>query len=168
MITARTKAPDDTRALAAEVAGLARPGDLVLLAGDLGAGKTVFVQGFGRALGVEEPITSPTFTLLRTYPGRLPVVHLDVYRLEQVQELLELGVPELLDEGGVALVEWGDVARPALPSEFLEVRIELTDDDDDESRLLRLRGVGPAWAARGRALQDALARWSVDRPPAGG
>jgi len=167
VITARTKAPDDTRALAAEVAGLARPGDLVLLSGDLGAGKTVFVQGFGRALGVEEPITSPTFTLLRTYPGRLPVVHLDVYRLEQVQELLELGVPELLDEGGVALVEWGDVAGPALPSEFLEVRIELVDDDE-ESRLLRLRAVGPTWAVRARALHDALARWAVDRPPASG
>ena len=74
MLTAHTKSVDDTRSLAAEVAALSRPGDLVLLAGDLGAGKTSFVQGFGRALGVEEPITSPTFVLAHTYEGVVPVV----------------------------------------------------------------------------------------------
>ena len=77
MITARTKSPDDTRELAGAMAGLARAGDVVLLAGELGAGKTVFAQGFGRALGIEEPITSPSFTLVRIYPGRVRLVHAD-------------------------------------------------------------------------------------------
>src|SRR5205807_5393192 len=104
VLTGRTKSVDDTRALAAEVAALARPGDLVLLAGDLGAGKTSFVQGFGRALGVEEPITSPRFVLVYTYEGVVPVVHVDVYRLEHLQELVDLGIAELLDAGGVTLL----------------------------------------------------------------
>ena len=88
MLTARTKSADDTRALAAELAAVTRPGDLVLLAGDLGAGKTTFVQGFGRALSVEEPITSPTFVIVHTYEGAFPIVHVDAYRLEYLQELL--------------------------------------------------------------------------------
>jgi tRNA threonylcarbamoyl adenosine modification protein YjeE len=96
VITAATKSVDDTRALAAEVAGLAQPGDLIVLAGDLGTGKTAFAQGFARGLGIEEPVTSPAFILVRTYEGRLPLVHLDVYRLDHMQELVEvrLDAPE--------------------------------------------------------------------------
>jgi tRNA threonylcarbamoyladenosine biosynthesis protein TsaE len=158
MITARTKSVDDTRALAGEVAGLARPGDLVLLAGDLGAGKTAFVQGFGRALGVQGPITSPTFTLVHHYEGRLPLVHVDVYRLDHLQELVDLGIAELLDAGGVMLVEWGDVVAPALPADFLECRLEFGAGDDE--RRLVLRSVGPNWSGRLRALQRAVGTWA--------
>ena len=82
VIKARTTSVEDTRSLAAELSALAKPGDLVLLAGDLGAGKTAFVQGFARGLGVVEPVTSPAFVLARSYEGRLPLLHLDVYRLE--------------------------------------------------------------------------------------
>jgi len=81
VLTAHTKSADDTRAMAAELAAVARPGDLFLLAGDLGAGKTTFVQGFGRALSVTEPITSPTFVIVHTYDGAFPIVHVDAYRL---------------------------------------------------------------------------------------
>ena len=160
MLTARTKSVDDTRSLAMEVAGVARPGDLILLAGDLGAGKTSFVQGFGRALGVEEAITSPTFVLVHSYEGVMPVVHVDVYRLDHLQELLDLGIAELLDSGGVTLIEWGDAVLPALPSDFLEVRLELGEDDDE--RVVRLRASGAAWSARVERLRKALDRWVTE------
>ena len=160
MLTAHTKSADDTRALAAELAAVARPGDLFLLAGDLGAGKTTFVQGFGRALSVTEPITSPTFVIVHTYDGAFPVVHVDAYRLERLQELLDLGLGELLDHEGVTLIEWGDAVIPALPPEFLEVRLELGDDDDE--RILRLRSAGASWAARDDALHGALDRWLAE------
>jgi tRNA threonylcarbamoyladenosine biosynthesis protein TsaE len=159
VLTAHTKSADDTRALAAELAAVARPGDLFLLAGDLGAGKTTFVQGFGKALRVEEPITSPTFVIVHTYEGAFPIVHVDAYRLEHLQELLDLGLGELLDHEGVTLIEWGDAVIPALPPEFIEVRLELGDDDD--ARVVSLRASGSTWAARDDALRGALDRWLV-------
>ena len=159
MIKAATKSVDDTRALAAEIATLTQAGDLVVLAGDLGTGKTAFAQGFARGLGVDEPVTSPAFILVRTYEGRLPMIHLDVYRLDQMQELVDLGIAELLDEGGVTLVEWGDAVTPALPADFLEVRLESGTAPDD--RLLTVRSVGPSWPPRAQALRLALAPWTV-------
>jgi tRNA threonylcarbamoyladenosine biosynthesis protein TsaE len=149
---------DQTRDLAAAIAELARPGDLVLLAGDLGAGKTAFAQGFGRGLGITDAITSPTFTLARQYDGRLLLHHLDVYRLEQLEEVFDVGLPEILDEGAVTLIEWGDVVIPALPADFLEVRLVFGVGDDD--RELLFRTVGPSWAARQRALATAVAPWA--------
>ncbi|HJV08587.1 MAG TPA: tRNA (adenosine(37)-N6)-threonylcarbamoyltransferase complex ATPase subunit type 1 TsaE [Acidimicrobiales bacterium] len=159
MIKAATTSVDDTRALAAGVAQLAAPGDLVILAGDLGAGKTAFAQGFAQGLGVEEPVTSPAFILVRTYEGRLPMVHLDVYRLDTMQELVDLGIAELLDEGAVTLIEWGDAVSAGLPADFLEVRLEPGAGPDD--REVRIRTVGPAWPARARALKEAVAKWTV-------
>ena len=160
MMKARTKSVDDTRAVAGEVATLARPGDLILLAGDLGTGKTAFAQGFARGLGVTEPVTSPAFVLVRPYEGRVPMVHLDVYRLDHLQELVDLGIAEMLDSEVVTLIEWGDVVAPALPADFLEIRLELGDSDDE--RLLNLRAVGPTWPARLRTLRRAMAPWLVE------
>jgi len=157
LIDASTKSADDTRELAAQVAGLARAGDLVLLAGDMGAGKTTFTQGFGRALGVTEQVTSPTFTLVRNYEARIPLLHIDAYRLDSLQEVIDLGMHELLDEGAVALIEWGDIIAPVLPTDFLEIRMEFGEADDD--RRLRLRSVGQPWSARMTALRAALDRW---------
>ena len=158
MIEVVTHSADDTRELAGQLAGVARRGDLVLLAGDLGAGKTTFTQGFGRALGVEERIVSPTFNLVRTYDGRLPLVHADVYRLDHLQEIVDLGLPEMLDDA-VTLVEWGDVAAQALPADFLEARLELGAEDDD--RRITLRVVGPSWAGRLAQVEDAVAKWAA-------
>jgi tRNA threonylcarbamoyladenosine biosynthesis protein TsaE len=157
MIFARTTSAAETKALAAALAELARPGDLLLLAGDLGAGKTAFTQGFGAALDVDDLITSPTFTLVNTYEGRLELNHLDVYRLEGLAEVADLGVLEMLDEGGVTVIEWGDVVSPALPADYLEVRFSFGDADDD--RRLELIPVGSRWSARTRAVAAAVAPW---------
>ncbi len=159
MITAATKSADDTREMAAQLATLARPSDVVLLSGDLGSGKTTFAQGFGRGLGVVGPIVSPTFTLVRSYDGRLPLVHCDVYRLDHLQEVIALDLPELLDEGGVALVEWGDVIASAVPPDFLEVRMEFGESEDE--RRFGLRVVGPSWSSRLGSVRAAVSRWQA-------
>ena len=160
-LEARTKAVDETRDLAAALAELTRPGDLLLLAGDLGAGKTAFAQGFGRGLGVEELITSPTFTLAREYKGRrLLLHHLDVYRMEHMAEVFDVDLPDLLDGEAVVLIEWGDAIVPAVPADFLEIRITLGDGDDD--RVLELRTVGPRWSARTKALATTISPWSAE------
>lgn len=161
-LVARTSSVGETQDLAGALAGLAQPGDLVVLAGDLGAGKTAFVQGFGRGLGVTEPITSPTFTLAQQYEGRLTVHHLDVYRLDQLAEVAELGLSELLDDGGVVLIEWGDAILPVLPNDYLEVRLvygSAPDAADDDRRIV-LRTVGPAWARRQVSLLHAVSPWA--------
>ena len=151
MITLRTKSVEATRELGAALAELTRAGDLLLLAGDLGAGKTALVQGFGRGLGVIDRITSPTFTLASEYQGtRLRLHHLDVYRFEDMGEVFDVGLPELLDDEAVVVVEWGDAIAPAVPADYLEVRLTLGEGDDD--RYVELRPVGPSWSARARAL----------------
>ena len=115
MITVRTSSVDDTKAVATALASVARPGDLILLAGEMGAGKTVFAQGFAAGLGVLDTVTSPTFTLVHTYDGRLRVHHADVYRLERLAEVADLALGELLDDDdAVVLVEWGDVVASSL------------------------------------------------------
>lgn len=161
MTVARTKSVEETKELGAALAELARAGDLLLLAGDLGAGKTAFAQGFGRGLGVADIVTSPTFTLANEYQGsRLRLHHLDAYRMESMEEVFDVGLPELLDDDAVVLVEWGDAIAPAVPADYLEVRITLGDGDDD--RMLELRPVGPSWSARSRAVSTVLAPWSVE------
>ncbi|MGE0880831.1 MAG: tRNA (adenosine(37)-N6)-threonylcarbamoyltransferase complex ATPase subunit type 1 TsaE [Acidimicrobiia bacterium] len=158
MTVYRTQSVDQTRQFARALAGLAVRGDLVLLAGEMGAGKTAFAQGFGAGLGVIEPITSPTFTLIRRYEGRLPVYHVDVYRLDRLAEVSDLGLNELIEEG-VTLIEWGDVVTPVLPADFLEVRI--TYGTTDEERQFELRFVGGSWSARHRVLRETLVPWSL-------
>lgn len=161
MIQLRAKSVDDTHAIAAAVAGLARAGDVVVLAGDMGTGKTAFAQGFGRAMGVTEPITSPTFTLVHSYEcGKITLHHADLYRLERTTEITDLALLELAEFDGIVLVEWGDVARGAL-GDHLDVRLEIDDDSDDEARVVEIAAVGPAWAGRWARLQAALEpfRW---------
>jgi tRNA threonylcarbamoyladenosine biosynthesis protein TsaE len=158
ILRARTDSVDATRELAAVVAKHAAAGDVILLAGELGAGKTAFVQGFGAALGVDQPITSPTFTLAHQYEGELVLHHLDVYRLERLAELEDIGVSELLEGGGVVLIEWGDAVAPALPNDYLEIAMRYGEGDDD--RHLELRCVGGRWSARHRTLVEQLQPWA--------
>jgi tRNA threonylcarbamoyladenosine biosynthesis protein TsaE len=159
MTHAQTRGVYQTRALGAAVASLARPGDLLLLAGDLGAVKTAFAQGFARGLGVTDQVVSPTFTISRQYDGTaLTLNHLDVYRLDHLQEAIDLGLSELIDDdSGVTLIEWGDVVIPTLPADFLEVRLAYGFDDDE--RLFSLHSVGTGWSARRHALDELLGPW---------
>ncbi len=183
-LVARTTSPEETRDLAAALAELARPSDLLVLVGDLGAGKTAFTQGFGRGLGIDEQITSPTFALVRSYTGRLDLYHLDVYRLEQVVEAMDLGLSELLDDGSVTVIEWGDTIAPALPHDYLEVHLRFEEPDGAHAdasdgrgpewtspsfdcRRVELRPIGPRWSARVRALGAAVAPWEVGRATGG-
>ena len=114
-LTVSARDAGDTRAVGAALAELLAPGDVVALTGELGAGKTTFVQGAAAALGVTDPVSSPTFVLIRNHEGRAPVAHVDVYRLERIQEVLDLGFDELLDGGSVVFVEWGDAIEALFP-----------------------------------------------------
>jgi tRNA threonylcarbamoyladenosine biosynthesis protein TsaE len=154
-----TSSAEETRALGVALAPLLAPGDVVSLTGDLGAGKTTLVQGVARGLGVDQPVLSPTFTLVRQYEGIHPVYHLDIYRLDRVQDVLDLGFEELLDAGGVVLIEWGDAIEALLPDEMLEV--ELSIDDADERRQISVTGRGRSWARRWPGVESAVAGWAV-------
>ena len=135
----------DTRGLGAELAGLLRPGDLVVLVGPLGAGKTALTQGIGEALGVREPVTSPTFVIARVHTGgRLPLVHVDAYRLGGVADVDDLDLDAGTDES-VTVVEWGQGLVEQLADEHLEVRLDRRDDD---VRTAELVPHGATWAAR--------------------
>jgi tRNA threonylcarbamoyladenosine biosynthesis protein TsaE len=154
VVTARTHSVEETRALAEDLGRtLLRPGDLVVLAGELGSGKTVFAQGVARGLGVTEPVVSPTFTIVREYEGRVPFAHVDIYRIDRLQELHDLGFDELLDDR-VTLVEWGDAAGPLLPNEWLEVHLVPAGEDERE---IRLSPHGESWQNRSRRLGEVLA-----------
>ena len=145
-----TGSAEATQVIAARLAALVRAGDLIVLCGDLGAGKTTFTQGFGGALGVVDPITSPTFTIANRYEGALVVNHLDVYRLAHIDEVADLGLAELVDDRSVTLIEWGDAIAGALAGGYLEVRISLGEGSDD--RTLEFRPVGMEWQGRVAAL----------------
>lgn len=153
-----TDTPEDTRKVAEALAELLLPGDVVSLTGDLGAGKTTFVQGAARGLGVTDQVTSPTFVLVREYRGEVPIFHVDVYRLDSLQEAIDLGAEELLDPPGVTFVEWGDAIVPLLPDEHL--RVELRTEDGD-ARRLSFSGHGPRWAGRWERLEGLLAPWGA-------
>jgi tRNA threonylcarbamoyladenosine biosynthesis protein TsaE len=150
-----THSRDETLALAARVGSILRPGDVVALCGDLGVGKTVFAKGIARGLGVVDEVVSPTFTLVREYDAPVPLVHVDVYRLDHFQELYDVGFDELVGGGSVTVVEWGDRVGAMLPVERLEVCMRQGDRDDD--RLLTFEPAGKTWAVRSDALAALVA-----------
>ena len=152
----RTPSADATRSLAAAIEPLLGGGDVLVLAGDLGAGKTTFTQGLAASMGVTAPVTSPTFTLVHEYAGRVPIVHIDVYRLEHLQEVHDLGFDELVGGDALAVVEWGDILGPLLPPDRLHVEFEYASDDE-HTRVVLLTPHGVTWAARVDALTAAIA-----------
>lgn len=178
----RTLDPQGTRAVGATVADAIRPGDVVALTGELGAGKTCFVQGAAAALGVAGRVTSPSFVISREYDARIPVVHLDVYRLDSLAEVVDLGFEEIFDRCRVTFVEWGDAMSPLLPPDHLEVEFRLedpapgTDDGPDEApaeaadgivaepRRIAVRPHGHDWLRRLPGLAGTLAPYGTAVP----
>jgi tRNA threonylcarbamoyladenosine biosynthesis protein TsaE len=156
-LTLRSAGPDQTRALGEAIGSIARLGDVLALAGDLGAGKTTFVRGLARSLGVTDDVTSPTFVLMKQYQGRLPLVHVDLYRMNRVQELLDLGFDELLDGSAIVVIEWGDMVEDLLPPDHIEVRLMIGESSE---RVVELVPHGPAWAERSRDLFHATKAWT--------
>lgn len=115
----------DTAKIGETLAGEAKPGEIYLLEGDLGVGKTVFAKGFALGLGITEPITSPTFTIIQEYEqGRLPFYHFDVYRIADEEEMFELGYESYFFGQGVCLIEWASLIQGLLPAECRTIRIE--------------------------------------------
>ena len=121
--------PDETRACGAALGRTLGAGDVVALYGELGSGKTCFIQGLVAGLGVGAPATSPTFVLVNEYRGRVPVHHVDAYRTASLTELLDLGLLDLMGGDGVTLIEWADRAEPLLPARAVRVRIDGVGDE---------------------------------------
>ena len=147
---------EQTRAIAGALGAALRGGDVVVLSGDLGAGKTKFVQGAADALGVRAHVTSPSFVLVREYVGVARIVHVDVYRLSSLQELIDLGYEELFAPDAITLIEWGDAVDELLPDACFDVDIRAESEDE---RRITIR-------ARDEALRARLAgvpfeRWAV-------
>ncbi len=134
-----SESPEATAAAGAALARTLGPGDVVGLTGELGAGKTCFIQGLARGLGVARGATSPTFVLINEYRGRLPVYHVDAYRVDSLAELRDLGLEELLDGDGVTVIEWAERAAPLLPDRTIHVHIEGVGD---EPRRITIRRPG--------------------------
>lgn len=148
----QTKNATETVALGQELGTLLSKGDVLLLNGDLGAGKTTFTKGIALGLGIRRPIKSPTFTLIREYPeGRLPLYHMDMYRLEEGGSD-ELGLEEYFEGNGVVIVEWSTFIQAELPETYLKIEIQ-KDPENDELRLFSFEPVGPEYVALVQKLE---------------
>jgi tRNA threonylcarbamoyladenosine biosynthesis protein TsaE len=158
-----SRSPEETRRLAVSLSPLLRPGDVVALGGDLGAGKTTFVQGLAAGLGIPDRVTSPTFILMKEYlGGRYPLIHMDVYRLERMQDVVDLGYDEFLDPSHIVVVEWGDMVEPLLPKEHLGIQMRY--GPDESMREISLQPRGSSWELRiqkGKSLVEEV--FSADR-----
>jgi tRNA threonylcarbamoyladenosine biosynthesis protein TsaE len=153
-----THSAAQTRNLGFKLGQLLEANDWIGLSGDLGAGKTCFTQGLARGIGVDQnvPIVSPTFTIAQTYPGRIPLAHLDLYRVSTLHELADIGYEELYEGGGVCVVEWCERVRETIPRQGLLIRLEILDAS---TRRLRMRALG----GRGKQLIKELSAMRARR-----
>lgn len=133
LLRIRSQSAAETRSLGQRIAQRLKPGNVVVLEGGLGAGKSELARGIANGLGVKETVTSPTFTILNVYEsGRYPLYHFDWYRLENSEELFELGMDEYLGGDGIALVEWAERCPEALPDSCIRIRLEVTGEEERE------------------------------------
>lgn len=140
VMTYLTNSPEETEALGEKLAGCLGPGAVVAYTGDLGAGKTAFTRGLARGLGIQERVTSPTFTIVNEYEGgRLPLFHFDMYRLSSSEELYDIGWEDYLARGGVCAVEWSEIVDDALEKNC--IRVEIRRGEDDRQRRITIEGV---------------------------
>lgn len=132
-----TRKPEETQAFGKEIGGKLRGGEIVALIGELGAGKTCFAQGLGWGLGIDRNLflTSPSFTLIKEYHGRLPVYHIDLFRLNTIEQVCELGYEDYFYGGGVAIIEWADRIESLLPPEHLKIEIAIISENEREIKL---------------------------------
>ncbi len=134
---------EDTFAIGEKLGREALPGQLFTLTGDLGVGKTVLTQGFAEGLGIQEPVNSPTFTIVQVYEsGRLPLYHLDVYRIGDPEEMEEIGYEDYFYGGGVCIVEWADLITELLPPEYMRITIEKAPEKGFDYRRITIRKTG--------------------------
>lgn len=142
MLIYKTTQPEDTKRLGQKLASLIKAGDVITLTGDLGAGKTLLVQGIASALGIDiADVTSPTYTILNVYDARvLPIYHFDLYRLEEAEALYDVGFDEYINGEGLSLVEWADKFPTSMPEELLQIKIERGVDQSE--RLLTITPIG--------------------------
>ena len=131
MMQITTHSADETQALGQKLASRLAPGDVIAYFGDLGAGKTAFTRGLAQGLGITDPVTSPTYTIVNEYlSGRIPLFHFDMYRLSSSDELFDIGWEDYLDRGGVCAVEWSENVRDALPPDAVTVTIARCPEND--------------------------------------
>jgi tRNA threonylcarbamoyladenosine biosynthesis protein TsaE len=145
---------EKTNSLGKKLGSFMLAGDLIALSGELGAGKTTFVKALARGLGIpEDGVSSPSYTLLNEYNGRIPMYHFDLYRLEGADDVDDLGFDEYMEGDGLAVVEWADVAPQILPSEYLEIKIMISGE---ENRDLELKGIGERYVKIVERLRGSL------------
>lgn len=133
-----SNSPKETENLARVIAKELRSGDVICLRGDLGAGKTAFVQGLVKALGVEEPISSPTFTIINCYNGNMPIYHFDVYRIDDCDEMYEIGYEEYVYGDGISVIEWPDKIKEILPEKRYDITISKDYEKHENFRYIEI------------------------------
>ncbi len=152
-----SRSPEQTRELGKAVGVLAAAGDIYLLTGDLGAGKTCLTQGIARGLGVQEYAFSPSFVLVREYQGRLPLYHMDLYRLENIAEISDLMLDDYFEAGGVCVIEWADRGMQLLPGEHLRITLDHVSEDE---RRIHLTAKGKRYRDLVKSLRSEPTQWS--------
>ena len=135
-----TESAEETSIIGEQLGRLLSKGNIICLSGDLGAGKTAFTKGIAKGLGVEDYVTSPTYTIINEYQGRLPLYHFDVYRLNDVEEMYELGYEEYFFGDGIVVLEWADIVRDIIPGDRLWITILNTKGDDSREIIMEPTG----------------------------
>lgn len=142
MIEYTSKSISDTNAIAKELAQNAKPGDVIALVGEMGAGKTHFSKAFAKELGITSTVNSPTFTIMNSYEeGRIPLYHFDAYRIEDPDEMTEIGFEEFIYGQGVCVIEWADIIKDILPTSFLLVKIETLGENERKIKIEEVNGL---------------------------